>query len=123
MKINVGKANGISVPNLITLINRATHGPMLKLGRIRLLEHFSIFEIAGGSEQKLIENIGRMKFKDLQLKCEADRGASQGAGSHEGGPRHYEKREHHEKPAGDHGRHRHADYFKKKKHFHGQEKN
>jgi ATP-dependent RNA helicase DeaD len=118
LKINVGKANGISVPNLISLINRATHGPMIKLGRIRLFEHFSVFDIATGGEQKMMEKIGRMKFKDIQLKCEVDRGASQGAVSHQRGPKHYEKHEHHAKPAGDHGRHSHTDHFRKKKHFH-----
>jgi ATP-dependent RNA helicase DeaD len=123
LRINVGRANGISVPNLISLINRATPGPMIKLGRINLFENSSVFEMAAGGEQMLMENIGRMKFKGLHLKCEADRGASQGAAPHERGPRHCEKHGQHPRPAGDRGRHSHSDHFRKKKHFHEQGRN
>ncbi len=116
LKINIGKANGISVPDLISLINRATHGPMLKLGRIRLLERFSVFEIAAGNGQKLMESIGKMKFQDIQLKCEADREAPGGVPA-EGGGRHFEKRGHHAKTEGDQGKHGKYNHFRKKKHF------
>ncbi|MCX6986240.1 MAG: DbpA RNA binding domain-containing protein, partial [Lentisphaerae bacterium] len=73
LRINVGKLNGLTVPVLIGLINRATHGPMMKLGRIRIMEHSSVFEIAGGGNEKtLMQNLGKSNFKDRQLKCVPD---------------------------------------------------
>ena len=48
--------NNLTVPDLIGLINRATPGPMLKLGRIRIMEQDSVFEVAQGAEEILIPN-------------------------------------------------------------------
>ncbi len=85
LRINVGKLNGLTVPVLIGLINRATHGPMLKLGRIRLMEQSSVFEIAGGGNEKiLMQNLSKGNFRDRQLKCVPDAGDSH---AHETAPR------------------------------------
>ncbi len=81
LRINVGKLNGMTVPTLIGLINRATHGPMLKLGRIRLMDQSSVFEIEGGSEDNLMQNLSKGNFKDRQLKCVPDSGDSHTQGS------------------------------------------
>jgi ATP-dependent RNA helicase DeaD len=81
LRINVGKLNGMTVPTLIGLINRATHGPMLKLGRIRLMDQSSVFEIEGGSEDNLMQNLSKGNFKDRQLKCVPDSGDSHTHGS------------------------------------------
>lgn len=81
LRINVGKINGLTVPTLIGLINRATHGPMLKLGRIRLMDQSSVFEIEGGSEDNLMQNLNKASFKDRQLKCVPDTGDSHAQGT------------------------------------------
>ncbi len=84
LRINVGKLNGLTVPVLIGLINRATHGPMMKLGRIRIMEHSSVFEIAGGGNEKiLMQNLGKSNFKDRQLKCVPDSDDSRSTGPQE----------------------------------------
>ena len=100
LRINVGKVNGLTVPVLIGLINRATHGPMMKLGRIRLMDHSSVFEIAGGGNEKtLMQNLNKSNFKDRQLKCvpDSDDSSDTGshvAGSHDAGPHHAAPRTH-----------------------------
>ncbi|MFZ2658103.1 MAG: DbpA RNA binding domain-containing protein, partial [Victivallales bacterium] len=134
LRINVGKLNGLSVPALISMINRATHGPMIKLGRIRLMEQFSVFEIAAGNEQKLMQNLSKVNFEDRQLKCVMETGDSRGAGPQDAAPRnagsrdaaaphpHHEKREYHGKPE-HHGKpesHGPKEHFKKKKPFYSQ---
>ena len=84
LRINVGKLNGLTVPVLIGLINRATHGPMMKLGRIRIMEQSSVFEIAGGGNEKnLMQNLGKSNFKDRQLKCVPDSDDSRSTGPQE----------------------------------------
>jgi ATP-dependent RNA helicase DeaD len=86
LRINVGKLNGLTVPVLIGLINRATHGPMMKLGRIRIMEQSSIFEIAGGGNEKtLMQNLGKANFKDRQLKCVPETGDSRESDSRDAG--------------------------------------
>jgi hypothetical protein len=100
LRINVGKMNGLTVPLLIGLINRATHGPMMKLGRIRLMDNSSVFEIAGGGNEKtLMQNLGKSNFKDRQLKCVPDSDDSRDSGphesgSHDAGPHHAAPRTH-----------------------------
>lgn len=113
LKINVGKQSGLTVPALIGLINRATHGPMLKLGRIRMMDQFSVFEIAGGTEKNLMQNLSKANFNDRPLLCVPDSGGPRGDSSSSGdaAPRHHEKPVHHEKFG-------HKGNFKKKKPFH-----
>jgi ATP-dependent RNA helicase DeaD len=88
LRINVGKLNGLTVPVLIGLINRATHGPMMKLGRIRIMDQSSIFEIAGGgNENALMQNLSKSDFKGRQLKCVLDSDDSRGSDSRDTGSR------------------------------------
>ncbi len=44
MEINLGRRNRLTPAALITLINRATRGPMVRLGKIRIQEQISSFE-------------------------------------------------------------------------------
>ncbi len=105
LRVNIGKMNGLTVPALITLINRATPGPMLKLGRIRIMDQTSIFEVAAGADEILIPNLSRSNFNNRPITC-----AYENSASHGGAPR---LREKHGQPHP--GRHEH---FRKKKPFH-----
>lgn len=93
LRINVGKMNELTVPALIGMINRATPGPKLKLGRISILEQASVFEIAGGNEKILIQNLNKESFKNRQLKCVPENDDSHGAAPREADPSRNKKRE------------------------------
>ena len=79
LRVNIGKMNGLTVPALIGLINRATPGPMLKLGRIRIMERDSVFEVAAGADEILLPNLNKASFNNRPVKCVRERGESQGA--------------------------------------------
>lgn len=104
LRVNIGRMNGLTVSALIGLINRATPGPMLKLGRIRIMDRDSVFEVAAGADEILLPNLNKANFNNRPVKCVIERGALQ-----RGCPRHHENREH---P----GRHEH---FRKKAFRHG----
>ena len=89
LRVNIGRMNGLTVPSLIGLINRATPGPMLKIGRIRILERDSVFEVAAGAEEILLPNLNKANFNNRPVKCVRERGESR-----DDGPRHHPKREH-----------------------------
>ena len=103
LRVNVGKMNGLTVPALISLINRATPGPMLKLGRIRIMDQTSIFEVAAGADEILIPNLSRSNFNNRPIKC-----VHESREYHGGAPRHRDNREHPGRP----------EHFRKKKPFH-----
>ncbi len=113
LKINIGKLDGFSVPNLIGLINRATPGPMLKLGRIIVMDQFSVFEVQSGSENMLMNNLAHGKFKNRSIKCVPDNGESNEKQSRNTDSFPYKKHEYN-KPQN------HSGQFKRKKAFHRQ---
>jgi hypothetical protein len=45
------------------------------------MDQSSVFEIEGGSENNLMQNLSNAKFKDRQLNCVPDKGDSHGAPS------------------------------------------
>ncbi len=91
LRINIGKMNELTVPALIGIINRATPGPKLKLGRISIMEQATVFEIAGGNEKILMQNLNKESFKNRHLKCVPENDDSHGAPSNHN---HRRKREH-----------------------------
>jgi ATP-dependent RNA helicase DeaD len=99
LRINLGKINGLTVPELIGVINRATPGPMLKLGRIRILEQDSLFEVAAGAEEILIPNLSRSEYKGRPVRCVPERDEQHGAGPRRGSsPPYRERREYASRP-------------------------
>jgi ATP-dependent RNA helicase DeaD len=88
LRVNIGRMNGLTVPALIGLINRATPGPMLKLGRIRIMERDSVFEVAADAAEILLSNLNKASFNNRPVKCVGEHGESRG-----GGHRHHPKPE------------------------------
>jgi ATP-dependent RNA helicase DeaD len=80
LRVNIGKMNNLTVPDLIGLINRATPGPMLKLGHIRIMEQDSVFEVAQGAEEILIPNLSRAIYNERQIRCVQETDLSHGIG-------------------------------------------
>ncbi|TAN37088.1 MAG: DEAD/DEAH box helicase [Verrucomicrobia bacterium] len=63
LQINLGHRNGLTPSGLISLINRATPGPKLHLGRIKVMESASVFE--------MYERDARMLVPEMN-QCEVD---------------------------------------------------
>ena len=72
IRVNVGKRNGLTPASLISLINRATPGPMLPLGRIRVMDTDSIFEIPANAAEMLLGNLNRMTVQNRQIRAVPD---------------------------------------------------
>ena len=72
LRVNLGKRNGLTPAALITLINRATPGPMLPLGRIRILDTDAVFEVPEGAVDFLLPNLNRAIFQDRPVRAVLD---------------------------------------------------
>ena len=59
LQINFGHRNGLTPAGLISLINRATPGPMLRLGRIKVMESVSVFEMYDRDARMLVPELNR----------------------------------------------------------------
>ena len=68
--INVGKANGFFAPNLIKMINEVTHGQRINIGRIDLLNHYSLFDVAEGDAKRVIKSLTGGDFYGTRLYLE-----------------------------------------------------
>ena len=59
LRINLGRRNSLTPPDLITLINRATPGPMLRVGRIHITESASFFEMMRPDAERILPALNR----------------------------------------------------------------
>jgi ATP-dependent RNA helicase DeaD len=67
LEINVGSRDQLTTKDLISLVNRATKGPKLPLGRIRIDKDTSIFEVEENAAPKLLANLNGPQFKQFNL--------------------------------------------------------
>ena len=73
VRINVGKRNGLTPSLLMSLINRATNGPMLRLGRIRIFDNDALFGIEEAGAHKIMPRLNKSLFNDRPVKAVFDR--------------------------------------------------
>ncbi|RPI74597.1 MAG: DEAD/DEAH box helicase [Desulfobacteraceae bacterium] len=62
LEINLGHCNKLSPVSLISTINRATRGPKLPVGRIRIAEQSAYFEVAAADAASLIASLNRANY-------------------------------------------------------------
>ena len=72
VRINIGRRNAINPPTLISLINRSTPGPMLKLGRISITENDTLFEVQASGVEKLLANLNKVQHGERQVSAVID---------------------------------------------------
>jgi ATP-dependent RNA helicase DeaD len=84
LRVNVGRRNNLNPSDLISLINRATHGPMLRVGRIHIMENSTVFEVDGAGAQKLLPNLNQAVFHERPVRAIAEDEESHEAGGHPG---------------------------------------
>jgi ATP-dependent RNA helicase DeaD len=65
--INLGRKDTVTPPILIQLINRATHGPKLLLGRIKISDNYTDFEVAVTGAKKLVRNLCGVSYQNKEV--------------------------------------------------------
>ncbi|MEI8121144.1 MAG: DEAD/DEAH box helicase [bacterium] len=62
LRINLGRRNSMTPPDLMALINRATPGPMAPVGRIHVTEHVTFFELPKQDAQRIVPAMNKSTF-------------------------------------------------------------
>jgi ATP-dependent RNA helicase DeaD len=93
LEINLGHRHKLSPVALISTINRATRGPKLPVGRIRIMEHAAYFEVAAEDAATLISNLNRANFGDAKIRVKRMEEGASGKDTH--AKRHKSKRSDH----------------------------
>ena len=65
--INIGRKNGVSPIELISLVNRALKSNEIEIGGIDIRESYTIFEIDGSIKNDLIKKIPKIDFNGNSL--------------------------------------------------------
>ncbi|MBM4155622.1 MAG: DEAD/DEAH box helicase [Lentisphaerae bacterium] len=94
LRVNLGARNGLTPPLLISVINRATPGPKLRVGRIRILEHDSLFEVSADSARILLPNLNGGDFNGRRVRAVVDHGPARAEARGPGRPGGFRKRPH-----------------------------
>ena len=68
LEINLGKRNGLTPTELIGVINRATPGPALRIGRIQIDEQISQFEVPGEAARDLAFALAQATYAGRKIK-------------------------------------------------------
>jgi ATP-dependent RNA helicase DeaD len=74
LRVNLGRRNGFNPATLITLINRATPGPQLPIGRIRVTQQDTLVEVPESALAFLIPNLNRVVYYDRPVRVVVERG-------------------------------------------------
>ena len=69
LMINLGRRNAVTPPALMTLINRATRGPMLRIGRVDIMDETSLVEIGAEDTQDLVQMLNRQRFEGRAVRA------------------------------------------------------
>lgn len=77
LRINIGSRNGLTPSDLISAINCATPGPMLRIGRINILEHESVFEISEADAEFLMPTLNEATYHGRDVRAVVERGGGQ----------------------------------------------
>jgi ATP-dependent RNA helicase DeaD len=68
LRINLGRRNSLTPPDLMALINRATPGPQLRLGRIHVTEHASFFEMSRQDAERVMPALNRTTHAGREIQ-------------------------------------------------------
>jgi ATP-dependent RNA helicase DeaD len=68
MRINLGRRNSLTPPDLISLINRATPGPMLRVGRIQITEQVSFFQMQRHDAMRILPALNRLTVAGREVR-------------------------------------------------------
>lgn len=75
MRVNLGRRNSLTPPDLMGLVNRATQGPALRIGRIHITEHATFFEMSRQDAEQVLPALNRTTYggREVRAVMETDR--------------------------------------------------
>lgn len=68
LEINFGRKDRFTPPDLIGMLNRAVKGPKIPIGRIRIMDESTSFEVPGPEASNVIHQLNNANFVDLKIK-------------------------------------------------------
>lgn len=68
LRINLGRRNALTPEELMSLINRATQGPKLEVGRIHITEHASFFEMIRSDAERILPALNRSLYANREVR-------------------------------------------------------
>ena len=68
--INAGKADGFFAVNLIDMLNQNTHGQRVDVGRIDLLQGYSLFDVRKDDAHRVVSALKGADFYGKRIYCE-----------------------------------------------------
>ena len=80
-RINLGNRNELTPAALITLINRATRGPMLRVGRIQIMDQASVFEMLPDDARTVLPFLNGSVFNEREVRVVPVEGNNRGPGA------------------------------------------
>ncbi|OGV68575.1 MAG: hypothetical protein A2283_10880 [Lentisphaerae bacterium RIFOXYA12_FULL_48_11] len=83
LRVNIGSRNGLTPSDLISAINRATPGPMVRIGRIAIEEHESVFEISEADAEFLMPTLNEATYHGRDVRAVVERGGKHGHDRHD----------------------------------------
>lgn len=98
IRVNIGGRNALTPPLLMSVINRATPGPKLRVGRVRIMEQDSVFEVEASAAQVLLPNLNRGEFNGRRVRAVLEQDPTHGMGRGHRRPEGYVKRSHRPPP-------------------------
>ena len=67
LEVNIGRKDNFSATNLISLVNRATRGPKVPLGRIHITEGHTCFEAPSVDVESLLANLNKITYGKVKV--------------------------------------------------------
>jgi ATP-dependent RNA helicase DeaD len=98
IRVNIGGRNALTPPLLMSVINRATPGPKLRVGRVRIMDQDSVFEVEASAAQVLLPNLNRGEFNGRRVRAVLEQDPTHGMGRGHRRPEGYVKRSHRPPP-------------------------
>lgn len=70
--LNIGRNDGVQPGAIIEMINRATPGKKIAIGRIDLQKKHSVVEIETSGASVVVKGLKKLKYRDIKLTAEVD---------------------------------------------------
>ena len=68
LRINLGSRNSLTPEELMSLINRATQGPKLQVGRIHITEHASFFQMIRPDAERILPALNASRYGSREVR-------------------------------------------------------
>ena len=98
LRLNIGMRNNLTMQHLMSVINRATPGPKLRVGRVRIMEQDTVVEVSAEAADILMPNLNGLDFHGRRVRAVVETDATHGMGRGHSKPGGFHKRPHRPRP-------------------------